>query len=575
MKTFKTVLSFAAVSLCLSTVSGPALALENLYPVFSRELQKALSEQGSSLKADQFVYSAPESYYEPALNAPANCNGTLNIQICAKQQAWDRLATSALIATPSPTLSSNASVAPASEDTYVFVVPGIFGEFIEQPAFGEVFGRPSQFQAEWNQKLIKNRTILDSQELLARVNPKNPTGAADVPLRDLFKVGSVDRNGAAQFRVAVFQTTPMSLETLGDSAARAAIFNRRLEKFFQVIGHIPKNIIFVGYSRGTTFGLDMLAQAKAQNKPWLQSVRAMVGLGGVVFGSTLADDAIYNVNSLNYKQIALIRVLLANLKPFPAGANIFQKTQIDFNNRKARLAFIGGMIRLHAQAGDLSLSNLSFTNVQDLVPKASPTAVVEMALVLAQKYGVTAGMLYPMSDETSNGILRFQRLVNATITGVSQLASPFRMEWWKSHSVPLNVRYLAISGLIDSPESKFFSLSKGFDTRSSDDKMLYKNWSDFAKVNFVETKHNIRFSGTHMNDSQVDVVSSQFWPDVIGSLNAANRGIQAGSLGLLATHHWGLALPYVNKLVINKQTITNGAPREAILKAIVSTALSR
>ncbi len=74
-------------------------------------------------------------------------------------------------------------------------------------------------------------------------------------------------------------------------------------------------------------------------------------------------------------------------------------------------------------------------------------------------------------------------------------------------------------------------------------------------------------TGVSLNDSQVAVYQSLFLPEVIKNLNPQNAGLSMESLGLLETHHWGVALQVVNKM---KDGRKNPFPRERVLLALAA-----
>ena len=70
-----------------------------------------------------------------------------------------------------------------------------------------------------------------------------------------------------------------------------------------------------------------------------------------------------------------------------------------------------------------------------------------------------------------------------------------------------------------------------------------------------------------MNDSQVAVYQSLFLPQMISNLNPQNSGLEFKQLGLLETHHWGVALEVVNKM---RDGRLNPFPREKVLLALAA-----
>jgi hypothetical protein len=102
--------------------------------------------------------------------------------------------------------------------------------------------------------------------------------------------------------------------------------------------------------------------------------------------------------------------------------------------------------------------------------------------------------------------------------------------------------------------------------------MLFQNWADYGKIDFAKI-----YQGHKVNDSQVAIERTIFWPDIIESLRPSNAGVRAKSLAVVGTHHWGMALPIVGKIVNIDKTSGKGLmqrnpfPREALFKAMTLT----
>ena len=56
------------------------------------------------------------------------------------------------------------------------------------------------------------------------------------------------------------------------------------------------------------------------------------------------------------------------------------------------------------------------------------------------------------------------------------------------------------------------------------------------------------FSGFALNDSQVATHRVWFYPEAASKLNPAQKPFEATRLGIMAAHHWDLALKVVTKL---------------------------
>ena len=196
------------------------------------------------------------------------------------------------------------------------MVPGVFAEFIANRAFEEVLSKAKSPARDQFKALVAAQKISDSVSLVENYRENRPPDeVAPSEVRTLDQVINVSEmqiNGAS-VRVILFFTEFSSLESLGDNASRAQIFNRRLEKYLGVTG--DQDLAFVGYSRGTPLALEMLAQAKAANRPWVQNVKAMISLSGVTMGSSLADGAYYDVASPMNNILMSLQSTVKSLQP--------------------------------------------------------------------------------------------------------------------------------------------------------------------------------------------------------------------------------------------------------------------
>ena len=184
------------------------------------------------------------------------------------------------------------------------VFPGIFSEFIEAGSFDRVFSNPNTVCAElWKRKLREfglrhsqtevEEGVFDEQFSLDLVDSEaNDSPYEKRRLSELIEVASIDdTDGTPLIQVVRFRHRLMSLETFGDIEKISEILTRRLHKFFALMG-TPDNIALLGYSMGTPVALDALAKSYEKKEEWVANVRAVVSVGGVVYGSHAADDAI-------------------------------------------------------------------------------------------------------------------------------------------------------------------------------------------------------------------------------------------------------------------------------------------
>lgn len=424
----------------------------------------------------------------------------------------------------------------------IVIVPGIFGEFIPTRGFEDVLSQESSDRTAFQAKV---------GEALAAKDPNATDISFDVntlkeaakPLSELVQVGNIkDKAGKPVARVILMYTPFMSLESMGSASDHAEVFNRRLTKYLALTG--PQDLAFIGYSRGTVLGLEMLAQAKARNLSWLPQVKGMISLGGVTWGSTLADDT-ENPNSATARAIAEVKALRANIDPGNAFTTIASWAVFLRN-----MALMAGQLTNHSlQPKDGELKANPIRSGID------PKSMLELVILGGGKLGIQ----HPVSD-FGNNVRRFQAFLDSVLEGVGTLTTTARLNWWGTHSVPTSVHYYSITGAMANPEAseidkKAFSTPIGYNN-TFDDISLLQNRLDYEGI-----------SGITLNDSQVSVAQAMILPNAAAKLNPANAGMNDSFLGTVGTHHWGLALRIVNAM---KDGRMNPFPREALLKALAA-----
>lgn len=467
-------------------------------------------------------------------------------------------------------------------ETLVVVVPGIFGEFIDKLAMDEVFRNPGSFADEWDQRFeaqtqgracsamspLEQDRYCDERNLLRLVDwEKNPSGRGQTRLDELFRLGSWDVGSRRRLSVLVFNMEGFSLESLGDESDRASIFNRRLEKFFSVLGRVPENVLFVGYSRGTAFGLEMLSQAHSARRPWVDHVKGFVSLGGVVFGSSLADEALHDPDSKIFRQLSAIDEVVQKLKLVDSDGSWMERLRAVSANTKALFEFGVKIVRLE---------NLKIIDGNPFANLDDSTVVDGLSLFsLTKRLIRNFGLLnYGLTVRSYNSdVLRFQMFFRSAVVGVRQLSTDHRLNWWRTARLPQHLRLYSVIALMDSPESPLVNNQIGYQPESADDQMLRKNWQHYASIRLTPL-----YEGSGLNDSQVSLAKAHFWPQVIRELNPQLANLRSQPLAIVGTHHWGLALPIVNPTVKVKRDggslatdyLFNPFPRKAMLFSLAT-----
>ncbi len=454
-----------------------------------------------------------------------------------------------------------------SEITIV-LVPGVFGEFIDTKAFHEVVNtKTSLFRDQWK-KIPAAKKGTDESFDLNTINYTDPkSGTVQRPLDDLVKVSSIDSEGKILVRYILLDMPKWSTESLGNIQDVAQKYNRRLQKVFNLIG-TPKNIVFVGYSRGTMTGLEMLSQADNKKATWLMNVKGMVSLGGVVFGSNLADQmdtakSVLNVQNSEVKNLLKDLVFLPEISSTDSWW-IKHWTKPGERN-KLLLKNAGRWTSFLKKVMEVSKIN----NMERLKELMQMNAGTDVRAVIPQIMSSSDLFLKaPLANYNSN-LKKFKLFAEKIIEAASELKTSSRIQWWQKHKIPLHVTYYSLSAVMADYKNPIEeSLGKNpycYNFPSTDLGMLVENYRDLAKNS----------GGLTLNDSQMSIEKTIFWPNLIGKLNVQNEGMKSVFLGVLGTHHWGIALQTVNQErdKAGKPNM-NPFPRVAILKAIAATAAS-
>jgi pimeloyl-ACP methyl ester carboxylesterase len=401
-----------------------------------------------------------------------------------------------------------------SHPVTIIIFPGIFGEFIDATPFHEVFSAPlAAYGQQWEVALADyerrhskdevNHTLFDEQFSLDHLSLDVPGGGhVRRHLSDLIEVSSIDDvSGKPLVRVVLLRPALMSLETLGDIEDIATTASRRLRKLFAVMG-TPQHIVLLGYSMGANVALDALAKAWGAQESWVANVRAVVTVGGVIYGSHIADQAICpqgdQRGTMPHTQVALLRTL----------ARTLQETR-GLPLLGIRLRWSNGLPRL-VHAGQSKLS-VVFANtkawmrfahgwatvLQSMVKAGLPIRLpmllrlgrrvnLQPALGLVARIGFGTFKILSVRQYSLN-IRKFKRLVDAVLAGVESLSTPARRRWWEANTLPTDgVRYFAIAATMTDSDEVTASGALGanvttYNPLSVDYQFLLQGYRDFAK----------------------------------------------------------------------------------------------
>ena len=426
----------------------------------------------------------------------------------------------------------------------IILIPGIFGEFIDNRPFEEVLSnKESNFHQEWMQKL----SAQSKSQQLGKVYNFKEMGVVERPLSELISVGSID-NQQGETLVKLIYLRPLfgSLETLGDISNKRSIYQRRLSKVFSILG-LPEELYLMGYSQGANVALDFISDLakKSELYPWAENIRGMVSLGGVLFGSELSNMA-RDSQELSYKLIVRLSQLASDLEDNPFNwlkiPGVVSRNSLKWKDMLLFLKEIGSSL---PQNESLPQSpNFELAGLYQLLVK-----------IISQNFELQYTSSY------FKNISRFKHFINEARTAIFGMTTEKRMDWWKNNELPTWIRYYAISGSMPDPnEENLISplvSHPSYGVQTADFRVLVPSYLDI----FRRTKMKL-------NDSQVAIHQTLFWPKFHQRLNPEQQEYSAHYLGVLGTHHWGFAFPIAFE---SNEHQDNPYPRSIILKSIASS----
>ncbi|MFK7827565.1 MAG: hypothetical protein AB8G05_25695 [Oligoflexales bacterium] len=426
----------------------------------------------------------------------------------------------------------------------IVLFPGIFGEFIDNRPFEEVLNnKNSSFYEEWNRKL----SAQTKTQQLGKVFNFKEMQVVESPLNQLISVGSIDsKSGKALVKLIYMRPLFGSLETLGDISNKRSIYQRRLSKVFSILG-LPKEIYLMGYSQGANVALDFISDLAHKNKlyPWAANIKGVVSLGGVLFGSELSN-MVHDRHELSYKLITKLSKLSDDLEDNPFNwfkiPGVVSRNSLKWKDMLLFLKEIGSSL---PEAEPFPNSpNFELAGLYQLLIK-----------VISQNFELQYTASY------FKNIDRFKLFIKEAKNAIFGMTTDSRIEWWKNNTLPTWVNYYAISGSMPDPsEGNIDSPLRHhlrYGVHTADFRVLIPSYLDI----FRRTKMKL-------NDSQVAIHQTLFYPKLHQHLNPKQQEYQAHYLGVLGTHHWGFAFPTAFESNEHKD---NPYPRSTILKSIASS----
>jgi len=442
------------------------------------------------------------------------------------------------------------------------VIPGIFGEFIEPVPFQSIVDRPdSHFRRKWQEALEKTSDRVYSLLELSEVPCR---------LADVVRIGSLDQVERSFANVIILKARNGSLETLGTLSANVDIYQRRLTNVFGVVS-ADTDIYFVGYSRGLSVALELVSRLHAETKSgaispatqaWFKKVRGVIGLGGVFYGANFAHDVLSG-KSVTSQLLHLLSETSGKLATFPKDGS--EKRLCLAENARTWTHFVK---EVSAAGSPKVAAGRTFLemDLHEMFARESKSRILDREVPLPSQWGIFVLVntfllntfnLRQLVSHYNENIQAFQKLVEAVVAGLQTLTPESQDTWWRTHDLPSNITLFSITGTMPeaylndykSPLSEF----AGFGVKTSD-----YNVSLRASYYDVLSSEN-----TLINDSQISHYASRYWEEMYPEHRYAHY-----YLGVLGTHHWGMAFPYAIK--DTARIGENSFPRSTLLKSVAS-----
>jgi hypothetical protein len=451
---------------------------------------------------------------------------------------------------------------------HIVIVPGIFGEFIPVSPFEEVFKFGGAASVHWNDAI----TAAENDPSMVDTAHDRQFSAAQVgdvtrSLRDLVRVGSIDdSDGTPLVTITYLRPELGSLETFGTLDENCDYYLSRLDKYFAIAG-MPKHLYVMGYSRGTPTALNLVTRGVDANASWVTSLKGVITLAGVIYGSQLADTALAPGPQKNL--LDTMTDFVANRLESCDGATpdlaLMARNVGHWAAFTVREAF--NAFALTNENAELTREGIE-TDAADLGRMVAFTRRIlfgDPQRVFSGESDATAilGVLHmnAPSAEYCQNIERFKTTVTQVLKGVQTLTTQSRLEWFKSHTLPTNIRYFSITGTMGdatvegAQPTLLVNDRVAYDTRSLDFRNLRTNYWDLFKA-----------SGNQLEDSQVSLARARFWPEIHAGLNPDQGPLKAYFMGTVGIHHWGLSFP--RAFSTNDGLEANPFPRALFLKSI-------
>jgi hypothetical protein len=520
--------------------------------IFNAHLKAA----GKSEQAiNDAMFLTPETLKEELSNIPKNLNN--NNFISAIDQIYSRQDPTQWYLAGKAHLPQDPPIAGRSPITFI-ILPGFSSEFINADPFEEILNDSNSKFARTALPVLEK---IDDYVFSIKDLKQNP-----VKLSEVVRVGSKDDSrGNSMVNLIMLSPRIGSLESIGTLESTVQIYQRRLNHIFSKVGGLG-TVYLLGYSRGAIVGLELLRATDLMHRrdgksfPWIDRIHGLVSLGGVLYGSELADHAFKDQASVQSKMRQSLQNLVSELKEGPS--NLCSTL---FNPEFRSIA-----------AHNINV----YTNaIRAMMTTSYEPTRGKIGLLIAEEklrhmsYGRTYPGIFANFDQVqkllfeiinikspvacySDNVKAFKKIVSSVIEGANTLTTDARLKWWQSAQLNKKFRILSLSGTMPGPVNN--------QKLSPIISLPYYGYQspDFIFVQRPSYYVMLENGASNLNDSAVTAHRSRYWPQL-----DPVQGRSYDQLGILGSHHFGIAF---HMAISDCKGTPNFFPRTEMVSALAS-----
>lgn len=467
--------------------------------------------------------------------------------------------------------------------TLIVILSGVFSEFIDSIPFQEVFEKDSHgtLETKWL-NIVEKYNLSDFHDYMPHTTLEgDELGVKTVSLEKLMRMQTLLIDNV-EVPVVFMETPRFSFESIGDQYIVAAHYLRRLEKFARHWETNLERVILVGYSRGATMALEMakLIKHKDSQHPFKKSLKGVISLGGVLYGTHLATESMVSLHNkkmqtsdpTNAKTLYYLNELANQLEYVGSeqfeGHELLHKSKIFIKNTFVWLTFFKN-IGLQMTFDELIEGQLNFQNIQEklleLLLKISGLRYLDKSVTneFLKMLLFNSFHLKAFYKEYDLNIKKFKITVAKILTALDQITIEQRYRWWKKNKIPTkDIFYWAIT-----------AITADANTTPMGEHIVNNPWTyipnhldDWVMRHCHERLATL--SGSTLNDGQVVLPFAMFQNEMNAMLNPyyEKNKIKGPIPLILGVNHWGMAFPIVHPRLDNKR---NGFPRKEFLMSML------